>query len=138
ALLYLAPLLPRGLEIIVTDGLRSAPLVRATLRALAAAGVAVEATPNLTRFAVSGGQSFLAREYDVPGDGPTAAALASAALTLGTGLHLERLSGVDEDVQALVGALRALGAEIVAEPDERHSELAVQVGAPLQGAVIDG
>src|SRR5262249_13774712 len=137
-LLYLAPLLPRGLEITVTDGLRSAPLVRATLRALAAAGVVVEAAPDLTRFSVAGGQRFLPREYDVPGDGPTAAALVTAALTLDAPLQVARLSSVEEDVQALVAALRTLGADLPTALDEERGVLALRPGARLYGATLDG
>ncbi len=39
ALLYLAPLLPDGLDLTITDDLRSAPLLRATLRTLGEAGI---------------------------------------------------------------------------------------------------
>ncbi|PWT76192.1 MAG: hypothetical protein C5B60_04385, partial [Chloroflexi bacterium] len=82
ALLYLGPLLPHGLEIRVVDELRSRPLVQATLGALAAAGIQVEAASDLMWFRIPGGQTFRARTYTVPGDGPTAAALLAAALAL--------------------------------------------------------
>lgn len=135
ALLYLAPLLPRGLDITVTDGLRSAPLVRATLRALAAAGIGVDAAPDLRRFTVPGGQRFAARIYDVPGDGPTAAALAAAALSLGVPLRLERLDPREEDVAALLGALDALGAGPA--PAEAGT-FTLASGLRPHGARIDG
>ncbi len=110
ALLYLAPLTHDGLRITVTDGLRSAPLVRATLRALDAAGITVDAAPDLLAFAVPGGQTFRAGTYRVPGDGPSAAALAAAALALDAPLRLERLDQREEDVRGLLEALAALGA----------------------------
>ena len=139
ALLYLAPLLPLGLDITATDELRSTPLVRATLRALAAAGIQVEAAPDLRHFAVPGGQSFLARDYDMPGDGPTAAALVAAALTMGRPLRLERLDGAEDDVRALVDALDRLGAPLIERPDAASAHtLALAGGARLRGARIDG
>ena len=141
ALLYLAPLLPRGLDITVTETLRSAPLVRATLRALDEAGIAVEAAADLMRFHVPGSQMFQPRVYDVPGDGPSAAALVCAALALGTPLRLERLDGEADDVRALVAALRALGAPLIATPDDADDSggaLAVVGDARLTGATVDG
>jgi 3-phosphoshikimate 1-carboxyvinyltransferase len=144
ALLYLAPLLPRGLDITVTEALRSAPLVRATLRALDEAGIAVEAAPDLMRFHVPGGQTFQPRVYDVPGDGPSAAALACAALALGAPLRLERLDAEAEDVRALVAALRALGAplsetpEAIGESGDTGGALVVAGDARLTSAVVDG
>lgn len=149
ALLYLAPLLPRGLEIAVSDDLRSAPLVRATLRALSAAGIAVDAAADLRAFTVPGGQSFAAREYAVPGDGPTAAALACAAFTLGRPLRLAPLDTAADDVRALLAAL-AFGAAL--SLDETTGTLTIlppsdrppseRQGPPLQGAgsvrVLDG
>jgi 3-phosphoshikimate 1-carboxyvinyltransferase len=108
ALLYLAPLLPEGLRITVTETLRSAPLVRATLRALAAAGIQVEAAPDLRSFVVPGGQTFRSGVYDVPGDAPSAAALAAAASAAGTPLRLDTLDPDEDDVRALLAALDAL------------------------------
>jgi 3-phosphoshikimate 1-carboxyvinyltransferase len=139
ALLYLAPLLPLGLDITVTDDLRSAPLVRATLRALEEAGIRVEAASNLRHFSVPGGQIFQACVYDVPGDGPTAAALASAALTLRRTLRLERLDGAEDDVRALVDALDRFGAPLIERPGGAGARtLALGEGAQLHGARIDG
>jgi len=115
ALLYLAPLLPLGLDIAVVDDLRSAPLVRATLRALAEAGVAVTA-PDLRHFVVVGGQAYRAGRYVVPGDTPSAAALAAAALTLGAPLHLTGLAAAEDDLQAFVAALTTLGAPLTTTP----------------------
>jgi 3-phosphoshikimate 1-carboxyvinyltransferase len=139
ALLYLAPLLPSGLDIAVTDDLRSTPLVRATLRALATAGIRVEVSANLSHFSVPGRQSFRARDYDVPGDGPTAAALAAAALTLGGPLRLERLDGAEDDVRALVEALDRLGAPLIERPGAAGAHtLALGEGARLCGTRIDG
>lgn len=116
ALLYLAPLLPLGLDITVLNDLRSAPLVRATLRALAAAGVAVVAAPDLRHFVVAGRQAYRAGRYTAPGDTPSAAALAAAAFTLGAPLRLDGLATNEDDLQALVAALTTLGAPLTTTP----------------------
>ncbi len=139
ALLYLAPLLPDGLDITVTGNLRSEPLIRTTLRALERAGIRVETSEGLRRFAVSGRQRFAAGLFEVPGDGPSAAALASAALVARVPLKLDRLPTADEDVEALLAALRALGASVdVASDGVDTQSLAIEGGAELLGVTIDG
>lgn len=139
ALLYLAPLLPRGLEITVTDGLRSAPLVRATLRALAAAGIVVDAADDLMRFTVPGNQTYRTGDYDVPGDGPSAAALVAAGLAARRSVRLERLDTRADDVQALLVALAALGVPMtVTQAGGGLATLTLDAGGRLRGARIDG
>ena len=139
ALLYLAPLLPDGLAITVPDTLRSAPIARATLRALAAASINVTADDDLRHFVVPGGQTYRAGTYTVPADGPSAAALVSAALALEAPLRLERLAAGEDDVRALVAALDALGAPLSQCPDDAHGgALALEAGAHLHSAHVDG
>jgi 3-phosphoshikimate 1-carboxyvinyltransferase len=133
ALLYLGPLLHDGLDITVTGGLRSAALVGVTLRALASAGVRVEARDDLLRFVIPGGQMFQPREYQTPGDAPSAAALVAAARALGAPLRLEGLAWPDEDARALVAALGALGVPLVERPGEENSGALVISG----GAIAD-
>jgi 3-phosphoshikimate 1-carboxyvinyltransferase len=129
ALLYLGPLLRDGLEITVTGGLRSAPLVRVTLRALAAAGIQVVASDDLLRFQVPGGQRFKSSVYQTPGDAPSAAALVAATMALGTSLNLSDLAWADEDIRALVAALETLGVPLLERPSaENRGALAVDVG----------
>ena len=112
ALLYLAPLLPEGLEIRVDGELRSRPMVQATLSSLAYAGIQIEAAPDLMWFRVPGDQVFRARTYEVPGDGPTAAALVAAAVALNRPLTLDRLAYGEPDVAALLAAWQDLGMEL--------------------------
>jgi 3-phosphoshikimate 1-carboxyvinyltransferase len=138
ALLYLAPLLPRGLEITVSDALRSASLVRATLRALAAAGITVVAAPDLRQVSIPGGQTYRAGVYDVPGDAPSAAALVAAALVADVPVRLSALDAAEEGARALVAALDALGAPITERPDESGGDLALGRGVRLHGARLDG
>lgn len=118
AMLYLAPLLADGLTISVTNELRSQPLVRATLRALAAAGIQVEAAGDLLAFHVAGGQRFQPHVYRLPGDTPSAAALLAAALPLGAPLRLAGLSPQDDDLRALLTACDTLGLPLASRPTE--------------------
>ncbi len=134
ALLYLAPLLPQGLRITVTDGLRSSDLVRATLRVLAQSGIRVEAGANLRAFAVAGGQIYRAHDVTVPGDVPSAAALAVAAALLGQTAHLSSLDAAQPESVALLAALAALGAP----PTLADGVLSIGVGTSLHGARLDG
>jgi 3-phosphoshikimate 1-carboxyvinyltransferase len=136
ALLYLAPLLPDGLDLTITDDLRSAPLLRATLRTLGEAGITYNASDDLRRIAIQGGQTYQAREYMVPGDAPSAAALACAALALDTRLTLPGLDLESEETRAVITALEAFGARLT--PDPAYGELTVERGARLHGATLDG
>ena len=134
ALLYLGPLLRDGLDISVTGGLRSAALVGVTLRALAAAGVQVEASDDLLQLTIPGGQRFQPRAYQTPGDAPSAAALVAAARALGTPLRLQGLAWVDEDTQALVAALDALGVPLAERPGEANGgTLVILDGVDAEG-----
>jgi 3-phosphoshikimate 1-carboxyvinyltransferase len=136
AMLYLAPLLPDGLDLTITDDLRSAPLLRATLRTLGKAGITLNASDDLRRIAIPGGQTYQAREYVVPGDAPSAAALACAALALDTRLTLRSLDLKGEETRAVIAALEAFGAQLTL--DQEHDALTVERGAQLHGATLDG
>ena len=133
ALLYLGPLLPDGLAVTVNGGLRSAPLVRVTLRALAAASITVTASDDLLRFQIPGGQRFQPRDYQTPGDAPSAAALVAAARALGAPLPLKGLASADEDVRALVAALETLGVPLRERPAEENGGALALGGAAARG-----
>jgi len=136
ALLYLAPLLLDGLDLTITDDLRSAPLLRATLRVVGEAGIVVNASDDLRRISVQGEQTYQAREYVVPGDAPSAAALACAALALDTRLTLRSLDLDGEETRAVIAALELFGAHLTL--DHAHGALTVERGAQLHGATLDG
>lgn len=136
ALLFLAPLLPDGLRIRVVGGLRSAPLVRATLRVLAEAGITVEVAPDLRAFHVPGRQGYQARVYEVPGDVPSAAALAAASVALGVPARLVSFDASGEDGQALLRALDALG--VVDAGSAQPGALPLPASVVPRGAVLDG
>jgi 3-phosphoshikimate 1-carboxyvinyltransferase len=134
ALLYLAPLLADGLRISVADGLRSQPLTRATLRALAVAGVSVAAAPDLLSFHVAGGQRYQPRHFRCPGDTPSAAALIAASLALGAPLRLSGLAAHDDDLRALLAACDALDLPLSDRPTEADpaAPLILPGGSALQ------
>ena len=134
ALLYLAPLLSQGLRITVTDGLRSADLARATVRVLAEAGIAVAATPDLRLFMIAGGQRYRARDYTVPGDVPSAAALAVASMLLRQPAQLATLDASQRETVALLAALAAFGAPVTLT----DGVLALGAATPLHGTALDG
>jgi 3-phosphoshikimate 1-carboxyvinyltransferase len=136
ALLYLAPLLPDGLDLTITDDLRSAPLLRATLRTLGEAGIVVNASDDLRRITIPGGQVYPAREYAVPGDAPSAAALACAALALDARLTLPGLDLEGEETRAVIAALETFGARLTL--DHVQGALTVERGAQLHGTTLDG
>jgi 3-phosphoshikimate 1-carboxyvinyltransferase len=136
ALLYLAPLLPDGLDLTITNDLRSAPLLRATLRTLGEAGITVNASEDLRRITIPGGQAYRAREYVVPGDAPSAAALACAALALDMRLTLRSLDLEGEETHTMIATLEAFGARLTL--DKAHSALTVERSAQLHGATLDG
>src|SRR5258708_7087192 len=119
---------------------RRAPLVRATLGAVALAGIGVEEAPDLRWFRVAGGQTFAPRDYLVPGDGPSAAALLAAALALDVPLRLHRLPREEDDVRALLAALGALGVAPAVEacPVDGLCTLALGRDMRPRGAVVDG
>lgn len=134
ALLYLAPLLSQGLHITVTDGLRSADLALATLRVLAEAGITVEGSSDLRSFTVAGGQHYRARDYAVPGDAPSSAALAVASMLVGQPTQLATLDGSQRETVALLTALAAFGAPVTLA----DGVLAISAKTPLHGAMLDG
>jgi 3-phosphoshikimate 1-carboxyvinyltransferase len=137
SLLFLAPLLDEGLEITVVDGLKSQPLVRATLSVLQEAGIHLSYSDDLLHFSIPGGQHYQPREYVIPGDYPSAAALISACITSndpGSRLILGRLRPGEEIGENLLSAYQALGADITRDGET----LTIRGGRRLRGFELDG
>ena len=137
ALLFLAPLLDETLEITIVDELKSQPLVRTSLEVLQEAGIVVEHDETLRHFVIAAGQSYQPREYVVPGDYPSAAALLAACATANdplSELYLARLRPGDEVGEVLLQALRALGANIQVVGDT----VKLRGGRRLRGIELDG
>jgi 3-phosphoshikimate 1-carboxyvinyltransferase len=137
ALLFLAPLIGEPLEIVVVDDLKSQSMVRVTLDVLKEAGIVVEYDETLRHFSIDGGQSYQPREYVVPGDYPSAAALLSAcavATDPASEIHLTRLRPGEEDGEALLAALRAMGADLRINSEN----ITLRGGRRLRGIEMDG
>ena len=137
ALLYLAPLIGEALEIEVVDGLKSQPLVHATLEVLHEAGILVEHDKTLTHFAIAAGQHYVPRTYTVPGDYPSAATwLAACAVSNNPSseIQLARLRHGDEVGEEVLAAFRAMGADL------HHVEDTIRIrgGQRLHGITVDG
>src|SRR5579863_5554043 len=112
ALLFLAPLIGEDLVIQVVDGLKSQPLIHITLNVLREAGIVVEHDNAMRRFVIAARQEYQPRQYVVPGDYPSAAAMLCAcavATDPGSEVQLQHLRPGEEDGEALLSALRAMG-----------------------------
>lgn len=137
SLLFLAPLMGEPLEIVVVDELKSQTMVRMTLNVLLEAGIVVEHDEELRRFFVAGGQAYQPRDYVVPGDYPSAAALLSAcAVTTDpmSEVRLTRLRPGEEDGEALLDALKMMGANIHIDGDS----ITLRGGNRLNGVKMNG
>lgn len=95
-LLFLAPLLPQGLQIRVQPPLRSPSAVLTTLDVLNRMGIRLAASSDLLHFTVPGGQHYQSGDYRVPGDYPAAAAVACACALVPSEV---RLMGLQPDCQ---------------------------------------
>lgn len=137
ALLYLAPLIGETIEIEVVDGLKSQPLVHATLEVMQEAGVTVEHNETLMHFSIAAGQHYAPRNYIVPGDYPSAAtwlALCAVSTNPASEIRLARLRQGDEVGDALLAAFRAMGADVHVVEDTVH----IRGGSSLHGITVDG
>ncbi|MEO8971743.1 MAG: 3-phosphoshikimate 1-carboxyvinyltransferase [Ktedonobacteraceae bacterium] len=137
ALLFLAPLIGEKLVIQVVDGLKSQALIHVTLNVLREAGITVEHDGAMRRFVIAAGQAYQPRQYVVPGDYPSAAALLCAcavATDPGSEVQLQRLRPGEEDGEALLSALRAMGADLRVDSET----VTLRGGRRLQGIEMDG
>ncbi|GAC1346113.1 MAG: 3-phosphoshikimate 1-carboxyvinyltransferase [Ktedonobacteraceae bacterium] len=137
SLLFLAPLLEEPLEIVVVDDLKSQALIHATLKVLTEAGIMVEHDQTLRHFSFAAGQSYQPREYTVPGDYPSAAALlagCAVATDPASEVCLSRLRSGEQDGDALVQTLYAMGADLRIDGDA----LRLRGGRRLRGMEMNG
>ena len=137
SLLFLAPLIGESLEIEVVDGLKSQPLVHATLDVLREAGVMVVHDPALRHFSITAGQHYRSGSYMVPGDYLSAAALlalCAAANDPASEVRLARLQPGDEVGETLLEVFRAMGSDIRRDRDM----VILRGGRRLHGIELDG
>lgn len=137
SLLFLAPLIGEPLEIVVVGDLKSQPLVRVTLDVLREAGIHIEHDEALRHFSIAAGQCYQPREYVVPGDYPAAAALLAACAVASdpvSEIRLSRLRPGEEDGEALLSVLRAMGADLRIDGET----ITLRGGRRLRGIEMDG
>ncbi|WP_135229398.1 3-phosphoshikimate 1-carboxyvinyltransferase [Deinococcus fonticola] len=135
ALMFLAPLLPAGLDLRLTGDIKSHAPLRQTLDTLAAFGVRASASDDLSRISIPGGQVYQAGRVLVPGDYPGSAAILSAAALLPGEVQLSNLREHDlQGEREAVNVLRDMGAAIVRQGDT----LVVRGGRPLRAVTRDG
>jgi len=137
SLLFLAPLIGEPLDIVVVDNLKSQAMVHVTLNVLEEAGIVVENDETLRHFYIPAGQDYQPREYVVPGDYPSAAALLAACAVSTDAASELRLSGLrsgERDGDVLLEALRAMDADIRIDGDT----LKLRGGRRLRGIEMDG
>ncbi|MBX5451345.1 MAG: 3-phosphoshikimate 1-carboxyvinyltransferase, partial [Thermogemmatispora sp.] len=137
ALLFLAPLLSEPLVIEVVEGLTSQVMVELTLKVLRQAGIVVEHDAALRRFRVPAPQRYRTGTYVVPGDYPSAAALLAACAAMpdpASELRLRRLPAGEEDGEALLAALLAMGCDLRREGET----LLIRGGRRLHAVEMDG
>jgi len=135
ALMFLAPLLPDGLDLRLTGEIKSHAPLRQTLDTLAAFGVAASASADLSRVIIPGGQTYRAGRVLVPGDYPGSAANLAAAATLPGEVTVTNLREHDlQGEREALGVLREMGADLVREGDR----VTVRGGRPLRAVTRDG
>jgi len=101
------------------------------------AGIVVEHDAVLRHFSIAAGQSYQPREYSVPGDYPSAAALLSAcavATDPASEVTLSRLRPDEEVGVELVQALQAMGADLLVDGET----VRLRGGRRLRGIEMDG
>lgn len=118
ALMFLAPLLPSGLNLHLLGEIKSRGPLLQTLETLRTFGIQLEASADLRRIDIAGGQVYQGGHFSVPGDYPGAVALLTAgALTDGEieicGLRAEDLQGERE----AIAVLEEMGADIRRQGD---------------------
>jgi 3-phosphoshikimate 1-carboxyvinyltransferase len=134
SLLFLAPLLPEGLDIEIVGGLASASFVDLTVDILREAGIAVIEAERHRHYIVPGKQTYHPGEYFIPGDYPSAAALlAAAAITHGK-MMLTNLPSGDTGGDAILSIFSEMGMHITRTGTSIHA----RADGPLHGVTIDG
>ncbi|WP_104990299.1 3-phosphoshikimate 1-carboxyvinyltransferase [Deinococcus sp. NW-56] len=135
ALMFLAPLLPEGLDLHLAGEIKSHAPLRQTLDTLAAFGIQATASGDLRRVSIPGGQAYRAGRVPVPGDYPGSAALLAAAAVLPGEVTVTNLREHDlQGEREALAVLREMGAEVVREGDR----VTVRGGRPLRAVTRDG
>jgi 3-phosphoshikimate 1-carboxyvinyltransferase len=134
ALLFLAPLLHDGLEIEIVDELTSATFLDLTIQLLKEAGISVLTKERYRHYVVPGMQQYQSREYVIPGDYPSVAALL-AALAIAKGeITLTNLQPGDVNGEAILNVFSEIGVHFSRNVDT----ITARCHEPPHGIVVDG
>lgn len=131
-LLMAAPLAREPVELSVRGPLVSKPYIEMTLAVMRAFGVWVD-VKQLSRFRITSGQSYLARQYEIEPDASAASYFFAAAAITGGEVTVEALSrrSIQGDV-AFCDCLEQMGCEL------RYGPNSIRVaGRPLRGIEVD-
>ena len=135
ALMFLAPLLPGGLTLHLTGDVKSRAPLRQTLATLLAFGVRSQASEDLSRIDIAGGQKYRLERAEVPGDYPGSAAILTAAAILPGEVTVSNLRADDlQGEREAVEVLREMGADI----SRQGERVTVRGGQPLKAVKRDG
>ena len=134
SLLFLAPLLPEGLNIEIMHGLVSSSFVDLTAEILREAGITIIEEVHHRHYIVPGMQTYRPGEYHVPGDYPSAAALLAATAVTGGEVTLANLPPGDAGGEAIMNAFAGMGMQITRMGASIHA----RPTGPLRGISFDG
>jgi 3-phosphoshikimate 1-carboxyvinyltransferase len=120
--------------VLTVENLHERPYVEMTLRWLDMLGICYEASADLCRFRIRGGQSYRSIQYTVPGDFSTATFAAVAAPLVGANLELRGIDfGDSQGDKGVFEVISRMGARIAKQ------EFAANVDgrADIHGVEID-
>ena len=134
ALLFLAPLLKEGLEIEIVDELTSASFLDLTIEVLEKAGITVITEDPYRHYVVPGMQQYQPRDYVIPGDYPSAAALLAAVAIARGEITIANLQPGDTNGEVILEVFSEMGVQIT----RTGNTITATSREPLHGIVVDG
>jgi 3-phosphoshikimate 1-carboxyvinyltransferase len=134
ALLFLAPLLKKGLEIEIIDELTSASFLDLTIEVLKSAGIVVITRDLHQHYFVPGMQRYQPGDYVIPGDYPSVAALLAAVAIAKGEITITNLQSGDTNGEAILEVFSEMGVQI----SRTGNTITAISRGPLQGVTIDG
>ena len=122
-LLFAAPLMEEGLEIIVTSLLESRGYVALTIAVMKQHGVNVQTNSEMSYFRVASRQRYRSADHTIPGDYSSAAFLIAAAAVTGSTITVAGLSQNESDPDsAFLHILTQMGVRSTFSRDGLHVE----------------
>lgn len=132
-LLFAAPLMEAGLEIMVTSSLESRGYVALTIQTMKQHGINVRTNREMSLFQVAPHQRYLPADHKIPGDYSSAAFLMSAAAVTGSRITITGLSENEPDPDsAFLEILTQMGVQSSFSPEGLHVE-----GRTLKGSKVN-